>query len=443
MGFAFAAIAAGGKPREKLGRRQLLWLALAGVFGMAPFLLFQVLFRYSNAPSGTDVIFITGLSPLFVLPMAQFWTKERVGPRQIFGLAIATLGMVAVLGNWEKPSSLWLFTRFPLEEVALLLSAAAWAFLTAAGRKLLGDVDPSTQAYCVFGFASATLVPYALVSGAVGDLSHVDSSALIALIFLGFLGSGLGFHLWLKSLVDLEPQRASSAILLTPVLLTLYFAVDLKAEALPIDLPAVLAGCLLLLVGFLAAAAGPESQTRSPNRPEGMLGNAGLFLASISSVGFAAAATGLFTPVRESFISGVLDSGRSYAASWTTPGLSTIGGYILISISAFLAASGFMFFRGRFSARSLAAAGALSVLALSLSWAVGDTAFSSWHSWMPSEIQQAIGTEYVRLREVKLTSLPYIFSSTSILLAAAIAVATGLSASRRGRAYAAGGPDGM
>ena len=436
FGFAFAAIAVGGKPRKKLVRRQVLWLAVAGSLGMAAFLLFQVLFRYSNAPSGADIVFVTGLSPLLVLPMALFWTKERPGARQVFGVAIATLAMVAVLGNWETPSSLWLFTRFPIEEGTLLLSAVAWAFLTIAGRLLLKEVDPATQAYYVFGFASIVLIPYALVSGSVGRLSGIDSSGLLALIFLGFLGSGLGFHLWLKALVDLESHRASSALLLTPVLLTLYLAIDRKASALPIDLPSVLAGCLLLLIGFLAAVASPKERESNGDRFDGFLGHASRLIALISAVGFGVAAIGLFAPVRESFVSGVLDSGRPYAMQWLTSGFSTIGGYLLISISAFLAISGYMFLRGRLSGKSLALSGIISIFTLPLSWIVQYTPFSSWHSWMPAEIQQAIGTEYVRLQEIKLTSITLVFSAISIAIASIIAIAVGVSSLRRGRALA-------
>ncbi|MCL5292834.1 MAG: DMT family transporter [Actinobacteria bacterium] len=425
-GFALVAVMVGGRPRKKPGRTEMIQLGLAGAIGMAAFLLFQVVFRYSNAPSASDIAFITGLSPLFVLPLALFWKKERVGLRQVIGMAVAMLGMVAVLGNWEKPSSLWLFTRFFKEEAVLLLSAVAWAAVTMIGRRLSKSIDPATQSYYMLGFASVPLVLYALTSGGLSALLKIDLSNLLALLFLGVFGTGLALYFWLKALSEVESHRASSVLLLTPLLLSLYLLVDRKIAALPIDLPAVIFGLILIAVGFAAAISMPE---REPNVADvgglTLSGPLAQLLAILASVGLLSAIASLALPIRENFVAGFLDSGKPYKAAWSTFGYAVIGSYLLLFVSVYLLVSSIRFLRGRLAAGSLFVAGMLSVPVVLGSFVVAGTPFSAWYTWMPVEVQQAFGTEYAKLQEINQTNFPLLFGSVVSLLGSLIVVAAG------------------
>jgi hypothetical protein len=65
----------------------------------------------------------------------------------------------------------------------------------------------------------------------------------------------------------------------------------------------------------------------------------------------------------------------------------------------------------------------VSLLLLISAWAARETALVNWLNWMPSEIQFAIGTEYVSLKETYILSWPITASFAASLSFVLITVA--------------------
>lgn len=135
-----------------------------------------------------------------------------------------------------------------------------------------------------------------------------------------------------------------------------------------------------------------------------------LLALALASLIFAIAA--LFFPVKVSRISGVLDSGDEYQAEWETLGYQVVGGYLLLLvglINIFLAKS----YPANATKKNL---GDLSYwiaynLVLVISFFLASrTMFYYWQSWIPPEVQNAIGTPYTSFREQVIRNVPMILS---------------------------------
>lgn len=142
-----------------------------------------------------------------------------------------------------------------------------------------------------------------------------------------------------------------------------------------------------------------------------------LALASLTWAGIA-----LFYPVKISFLSGILGSGRIYQTSFNTYAYNSLGGFLLVLAGLVNSFSSIEHFRGKYDAlRSFLWALFSAALVASIRF-VGDTIIVSWSSNIPAEIQHAIGTPYVKLTELPVKNIPMLvgmgFATTYIVLVA-------------------------
>lgn len=124
----------------------------------------------------------------------------------------------------------------------------------------------------------------------------------------------------------------------------------------------------------------------------------------------------LFLPIKQSFISGFFNIGAKYKAQWFTYAYNSVGGYLLLLAGLVNIISSVRLFQGRYGPlRALFWALFSGVLVVSF-YLAGNTTIINWLSWMPPEIQQGIGTPYVQLREVYLTTAPQVLAAVTTII---------------------------
>jgi hypothetical protein len=124
----------------------------------------------------------------------------------------------------------------------------------------------------------------------------------------------------------------------------------------------------------------------------------------------------LFLPIKQSFISGFLDIGAKYKTQWFTHAYNSVGGYLLLLAGLVNVISSVRLFQGRYRPlRALFWALFSGVLIVSF-YLAGNTTIINWLSWIPPEIQHGIGTPYVELREVYLTTAPQVLASVTTII---------------------------
>ena len=152
--------------------------------------------------------------PLFVLMLAPwFLPDERVTPARFAGLLIGFVGVVVLfapsLVNLED-ADLW-------AEAALLGSAVAYACGAVYTRRNVRGVRPIVPAFFQVGFALAITAVLALVfEQPIGQVTPAPE-ALVAVLWLGVVGSGLAYLAFFRLLAAWGATRTSAVAYLLPV----------------------------------------------------------------------------------------------------------------------------------------------------------------------------------------------------------------------------------
>jgi len=188
----------------------LFLLGLTGVFA------YNVLFfsGLKTVTAGRAAIIIAA-NPAFIALFSALLFNERLGLVRTAGIFISFAGAAVVI---SKGSLTVLFTGgLGVGELYILGCVASWVTYSLLGKKAMRDVSPllAVTCSCVMG-AVCLLVP-ALSEGLVSQITGFSTSVWLALFFLGFFGSALGFTWYYEGILAIGPSRAGIFINIVPI----------------------------------------------------------------------------------------------------------------------------------------------------------------------------------------------------------------------------------
>jgi drug/metabolite transporter (DMT)-like permease len=236
---ALVLLAHGGLPR--LSRRELKQVLALGATGIFLYnICFLIGMQTLAAGHGALVV---ALNPVLVTLGASWLLGEVMTPAKAAGSAIGLAGCLTVIGNGSPLAPL--LGEMGRGDFLILACAVLWAVYTLISRKAMRTLSPlvSTAYASLAGWlmllaTALTVAPAALVPNS----SPLSWSAIL---FLGLLGTTLGFTWFNQAVKHIGAARASIFINLVPVAAVLQGAWLLDER---LGLP-VLAGGLLVLAG--------------------------------------------------------------------------------------------------------------------------------------------------------------------------------------------------
>ncbi|MBS1184858.1 MAG: putative rane protein [Proteobacteria bacterium] len=190
----------------------------------------SMLFTYWGAlhiPSGLiSVIF--GLSPLVTGVFAAVWLSERtLTPIRIAGLGLALSGLWLIFGQpWPGDGRATLGT----------LAVVAGMVMQALGLVWIKRLNLRASALAITTGSLGVAVPCFVLAWGVADAAQlppdITPRAGIAIVYLGILGSVVGFTLYYYVIKHLDAGRVALITLVTPVT-ALLLGQALNAEFIP------------------------------------------------------------------------------------------------------------------------------------------------------------------------------------------------------------------
>ncbi len=161
-------------------------------------------------PSGwISVVF--GLSPIFTSVLASLILKDsRLSGMRLSGMAIGLLGLIVVFIEGLSTS-----TAALLGIVAIVISAASQSI----GSVLIKQQQPDFHPIAITAGSIAIALPLFILNCIVigGWPETIPIKSALSILYLGLIGSAIGFPLYFYLLKNLAPERVAIVTLITPI----------------------------------------------------------------------------------------------------------------------------------------------------------------------------------------------------------------------------------
>lgn len=235
--------------REIVTRRQL---ALAAAGGIAVVLNWLLLFAAFPRASISVATTIYNTQPFMLVVLGALLFSERITAIKIFWLALAFLGVVALVESGNSSSATG---PAYLAGILLALGAAFFYAITAVVAKKLAGVPPIIVVLIQVCVGAVTLAPFALVNATP---SSREAWALLAI--LGVVHTGIVFVLLYRGIQKLPTHVTGALSFIYPVVAMVVDAIAFEQRFQPMQI----AGAALVL--FAAAGTtfrwSPEGKLR-------------------------------------------------------------------------------------------------------------------------------------------------------------------------------------
>ena len=231
-------------------------LAVMGFFSVAlPFSL--ITWAEQHVDSSLAAV-LTGAVPIFTIPIAALLlADERVTTNRLLGVLFGLVGVAVVVGF--DPASLMGGALLP--ELALIGAAASYALGGVYARRMVHGLRPMIPALLQVAFA---LVMVAIPALALERpwASSFTVEALVAVAWLGLLGSGLAYLVFFRLLGRWGATRTTLVAYLLPI-----WGIVLGALVLSEPIDARLVAGTALVIGGIGLVNRRRARASTSSRP--------------------------------------------------------------------------------------------------------------------------------------------------------------------------------
>jgi drug/metabolite transporter (DMT)-like permease len=201
----------------------------------------------------TVAVLFAYLAPVLLALLAPRLLREPVTARTLLALAAAVTGMALVVGGGDaRPGPAAVFCG--------LGAAVTYALLIVLVKTLRREVAAAPLAFWEYAGVTALLLPLALVSGGIAPGS---GSALLALVVLGVVLTGVCGFLYVRALHGVPAQSVGVLGYLEPVSAAVLAAAVLGED---MGVRTVLGGVLVLGAGLAVILRAPVAEATAEAR---------------------------------------------------------------------------------------------------------------------------------------------------------------------------------
>jgi len=197
--------------KEKVDKKDLLMLALCGLFGGAAN---QLLFFHGiNLTSPIDASIIQTATPVLVLIFSILILKERVTNNKVIGIAIAGIGAIFLIlyGNKTVGTSSFLGNLY------VFMNACSYGLYLVLAKTLMSKYHAITVASWVFLFGFIYVFPFGFSDFLNTNFESFTTITYLTVGYVVLFTTFLAYLFNIYSLNHLSPSVTSSYIYLQPV----------------------------------------------------------------------------------------------------------------------------------------------------------------------------------------------------------------------------------
>ncbi|MGQ9909374.1 MAG: DMT family transporter [Candidatus Flexifilum sp.] len=205
----------------------------------------------STAVNGT---LITSASPAFILIFAAALLRERLSPRRIAAVVLATIGVIVII----NPASADFSSETFAGDLALAVAAITWGLYSVLVRRVSARFDTLVVSlYAMLGGLILT-VPAAAVELTARPIGAITPAILLGVAYLGVISTAYAMWAWNRAFALVDASAASLFFFAQPLVGTL-LSVALLNQPMT---PPLWIGSALIGVGVVLAMLGGPAQAR-------------------------------------------------------------------------------------------------------------------------------------------------------------------------------------
>jgi drug/metabolite transporter (DMT)-like permease len=227
----------------KVPRGQRLHIMVVGFFNVAAFNMFSAFAQLSGATM--RVVIIAYSMPIWAALLSRLMLRERLDPARMIGLALCVSGLTTLLWPLAAAGGL------PPTAMFSLGCALSWAFATVYLKWAKVTVAPLANAAWQLLVGCLLLGIGMLAFDHYPRLWPLQTPSMMAVLYIGGVGTGLAHFLWWSIIGRLPTVTAAIGVLLVPVVGVTASTIFLGERPTPFDIVGFVmifaaAACVLL-----------------------------------------------------------------------------------------------------------------------------------------------------------------------------------------------------
>jgi RarD protein len=189
-------------------------LAIGSAIITAHFLIQITGLQYTSA---TNTGWIISITPLVTVVLSFIFLKERIGRFEIYGIIVATAGILLLVSHGNLLNLDWLKS---FGDSLILISAHTWAIYTVVTRDLTRSQSPLVVTIGVLIPTAVLMLIYMTFTSDWRSFLHLPARVYIALLVLAILATALAHWFWQEGVRGLGASRAGIFLYLEPIATT-------------------------------------------------------------------------------------------------------------------------------------------------------------------------------------------------------------------------------
>ena len=239
----FVMLLSGKKLSFSAIKKNALPLIISGAaIGVNWIFLFEA-YNYTSIAVATLCYY---MEPVLLIVFTPFVLKQKLSVKKILCVPVALVGMVLVSGVISGEQ------RVSLTGVALGLAAAVLYTSVVLTNRFLKDISAYDSTLVQLFMAAVVITPYNLIVG-MQPTGNIDVKAVIMIVVVGFLHTGLTYYLYFSSMNHLPSETVAIYSYIDPafaILLSVFFLKEPMTVSGVVGAVLILGACLASEIEF-------------------------------------------------------------------------------------------------------------------------------------------------------------------------------------------------
>ena len=230
---------------EKVERKDILRLAICGIFGVAINQLF--FFEGLNLTTPINAAIVMTINPILVILLSFFIIKEAITFRKSLGVLLGLTGAAIII---LRGGDIDLSANHQAGNLFVFINASSYGLYLVLVKPLMQKYHAITVLFYIFGFGLLYVIPFGFNSLTDVEWAIIPSNIYLEIAFVVFCTTFIAYLLNSLALKQLSPTTVSIYIYLQPILASI-FAISWGADYL--DKEKIIAALFIFLGVYLVS----------------------------------------------------------------------------------------------------------------------------------------------------------------------------------------------